>query len=90
MALYRDRMSGTVLEGVPPDKADMARDTLGGATDAAQSLPGAPGAALLDVAREAFTAGMQVAAVTGVALALATAAITVIGLRRFGATTEPG
>lgn len=52
-------MAGTIPAGIPSHAAAAARDTLGGAVAAAGRLPGQPGAALLDVAREAFTVGMQ-------------------------------
>ncbi|MEU0335558.1 MFS transporter [Streptomyces sp. NPDC006193] len=75
-ALYRHAMPATA----PAE----ARETLGGALAGAAHLPGRAGASLLAAARQAFTDGMQGAAVAGavtLALAAAGAAVT---LRRTG------
>jgi MFS transporter, DHA2 family, multidrug resistance protein len=39
VAVYRDRLSDAVPAAVPPEQADAARDTLGGATEAAEQFP---------------------------------------------------
>ena len=62
VAIYRGAMAGNVPGGVPLDAAQTARDTLGGAIEVAGQVPGQLGAALIDAARDAFTAGMHVAA----------------------------
>ena len=62
VAIYRGAMAGAVPEGVPVGAARAARDTLGGTIEVAGQLPGQLGAALVDAAREAFTAGLHVAA----------------------------
>jgi MFS transporter, DHA2 family, multidrug resistance protein len=90
VALYRDRMIDAVPAGVSPDQAALARDTLGGASEAAQSVPGASGTALLEAARDAFADGMQLAAIAGLVVTLVVALATVIGLRGFGDDPEPG
>ncbi|MGQ0776096.1 MAG: MFS transporter [Pseudonocardiales bacterium] len=66
-AVYRSQMANAIpAVGVPPHAAEAARDTLGGATGAAEQLP----AGLLVTAGQAFTDGLQVAAaVSAVALA---------------------
>ncbi len=87
VALYRDRMIDAVPAGVPGARAAMARDTLGGATEAAESVSGASGTALLQAARNAFVDGMQVAAIVGLVAILAAACVTLIALRRFGTPT---
>jgi DHA2 family multidrug resistance protein-like MFS transporter len=81
VAVYRSRLADGVLAGVPPEQAAVARDTLGGANEAAAHLPGDVGAALLDSARDAFTAGLQVTAVTGAVLLAALAVVVAILLR---------
>ena len=55
-------MALAVPSGVPPEAAEAARSTLGGAVAAAAKLPEAVAASLLSAAREAFTVGFQRAA----------------------------
>ncbi|MGQ0778161.1 MAG: MFS transporter [Pseudonocardiales bacterium] len=77
-AVYRNQVTDTVPAGVPPEAAEAARQTLGGAVVAAQQLPDERGVALLDTAREAFThalqfnAGLSAVVVTGLAILTAT------------------
>ena len=80
-AVYRNEVADAVPAGVPLDEAETARDTLGGAIEAAERLPEQLGAALLDAARDAFTQGMQVTAVAAAAVALAMAAVAFAVLR---------
>jgi MFS transporter, DHA2 family, multidrug resistance protein len=66
-AVYRGQVA--IPAGVPAGAASATRDSLAGATAAAQHLPDQVAAALLTPAREAFTAGMQaVAAISAVLL----------------------
>ena len=74
-------MAEGVPEGVPTEAADAARDTLGGAVAEAEALPAEVADALLDTAREAFTVGMQVAALCSAVVAAATAVVAVVFLR---------
>jgi MFS transporter, DHA2 family, multidrug resistance protein len=73
VAIYRAELADRLPAAVPPEAAAAARDTLGGAAEAAAQLPAELGAAVLATAREAFVAGMQlsaaIAAVMGVVLA---------------------
>jgi DHA2 family multidrug resistance protein-like MFS transporter len=78
VAVYRGRLEDAVPSGVPREQADVARDTLGGATEVAAQLPADIGAPLLETARDAFIQGLQVTAVTG-AFVLAGLAL-VVGL----------
>ena len=80
-ALYRGQVADTVPAGVPPDAAETARDTLGGAVAAGDQLPDPLAAELLGAAREAFTQGLQLAAVTSAALAVGTAVLAAVLLR---------
>jgi DHA2 family multidrug resistance protein-like MFS transporter len=82
VAVYRNELGDAALAGVPPAQAASASDTLGGALEAADTLPEQPAAALLDTAQEAFTQGLQIAALTGAAVAVATAVMAVVFLRR--------
>jgi DHA2 family multidrug resistance protein-like MFS transporter len=80
-ALYRAGMVGAGLDGLPPDIAQTARTTLGGAVDAAALLP--PGAAsdLLSVARGAFMDGFGAMALLGAGALLGAALLTLAVLR---------
>jgi MFS transporter, DHA2 family, multidrug resistance protein len=84
-AVYRHRVDDAVPAALGPEASDTARDTLGGATDVAEQLPDQLGAALLAAAREAFTDGLEVAAVTGAVLVAALAVGAAILLRRIHA-----
>jgi DHA2 family multidrug resistance protein-like MFS transporter len=66
---------------VPPKAAEAARDNLGGAVSAADTLPDRLGAGLLDVAREAFTQGLHLTATTSAALALGMSVLVLVLLR---------
>jgi MFS transporter, DHA2 family, multidrug resistance protein len=90
VALYRREVADAVPAGVPPEETDAAKDTLAGALEAADRLPDALGAGLADAARDAFAQGMQVAAVTGVVVALATAVAAAILLRNVGGGPDEG
>jgi DHA2 family multidrug resistance protein-like MFS transporter len=84
VAVYRSQFAQAAPDQVPPEAFASAEDTLGGANEAAEVLPGRLGEPLLDAAREAFTQGMQVAAVAGVAVAIAMAIVAGILLRGRG------
>jgi DHA2 family multidrug resistance protein-like MFS transporter len=81
-AVYRNEVDDAVPAGVAPETAEAARDTLGGATDAAGQLPDQLGAVLLDAARDAFTQGLQAAALTGAVLVAGLALASALLLRR--------
>ncbi|MEW2078894.1 MFS transporter [Streptomyces sp. NPDC017966] len=72
-AVYRHEMPGTAPAP--------AQETLGGALAVAGELPGRAGDALATAAREAFTSGMQGAAVAGAVLLLGAAGLAAMGLR---------
>jgi DHA2 family multidrug resistance protein-like MFS transporter len=74
-AVYHTQMSGVAAAG------GAARETLGGATAVASSLPGRAGAILLATARDAFTHGMNVTAVAA-AILMAAAAVAAVALLR--------
>jgi hypothetical protein len=54
-AVYRSEVANALPENVPPDAAEAARDTLGGALAVSDELPDQVGVGLLDAVREAFT-----------------------------------
>jgi DHA2 family multidrug resistance protein-like MFS transporter len=81
IAVYRNRLEDSVPSQVPPEQADAARDTLGGATQAAEDLPAPLGAELLETAQSAFTQGLQVTAITGAIVLVGLSVMTAIVLR---------
>jgi MFS transporter, DHA2 family, multidrug resistance protein len=88
VAVYRNQMADAVPIGLASEQADAAHDTLGGALEVADGLRGERGSSLLDAAQHAFAQGMQVAAVAAAAVALGTALLAALFLRRTG-TAEP-
>ncbi|EPD64650.1 MFS transporter [Streptomyces sp. HGB0020] len=66
---------------IPSSAPDAAHDTLGGALAIADRLPGRTGDALATTAREAFTSGMQGAAIAGAVLLTAAALLAARALR---------
>ncbi|MGW6459226.1 MFS transporter [Streptomyces sp. NPDC055078] len=68
--VYRDF---SVPDGVPSGAVDAARDSLGGAAEAARGLPGEQGLSLLTSAQNAFADGFHVAATAGAVVLLLTA-----------------
>ena len=70
-ASYRANI--TEVEGVPATELTAARETLGGAANAAQDLGGSAGSALMDTARTAFTDGMHLTATLAVVIVLVAA-----------------
>jgi MFS transporter, DHA2 family, multidrug resistance protein len=88
-AVYRSEVANALPENVPPDAAEAARDTLGGAVAVSDELPDQVSAGLLDAVREAFTQGLQLTAITSAALALAMAILAVALLRDVPTGSEP-
>jgi DHA2 family multidrug resistance protein-like MFS transporter len=67
---------------IPAGAPAPAHETLGGALAVARQLPGDAGQALTTAAREAFTSGMQAAAIAGAVLLLGAAALATATLRK--------
>jgi DHA2 family multidrug resistance protein-like MFS transporter len=90
-AVYRSDVANSVPAGVPPDQAETARDTLGGAVAVANHLSEPVASALLDTARESFVQGMQLTASIGAVVLLGSAVLAAVVLRwtRTGSETEP-
>jgi DHA2 family multidrug resistance protein-like MFS transporter len=80
VAIYRGVLAGAVPAGVPIAAAEAARDTLAEALTVARELPGGVGAALIEVARGAFTQGLHVTAGISLigAIALAVFVLTLL------------
>ncbi len=89
VAIYRHALAFQVPAGLSADAAAVARDTLGGAVAVAQSVQGPLGSELLEVAREAFVHGMQVAAGISAILAVAVALLTLVALRNLRPANQP-
>jgi DHA2 family multidrug resistance protein-like MFS transporter len=81
-AVYRLHVGDALPARIPPDVAEAARATLGGAAAVAGRLSDQVGAELLRVAREAFARAFELAAAINAALAIATAILTAVLLRR--------
>jgi DHA2 family multidrug resistance protein-like MFS transporter len=80
-AIYRGRTSGLALDGIPSEAVAAARDTLGGAAAVARELPANQGVAFFEIAREAFTAGVQASAAVSACLAVIAALLALGALR---------
>ncbi|WP_423920121.1 MFS transporter [Frigoribacterium sp. 2-23] len=79
------RASLVVPDGVSPESADAARETLGGAVSEAASLPSPLGADLFAAAAAAFDQGLVVTAAAGTVLMVAAIVISLVCLRRASA-----
>jgi DHA2 family multidrug resistance protein-like MFS transporter len=80
-AIYRGVMARAMPEGLPPEAAEAARSTLGGAVAASAGLPADVREALLSTAREAFSRGFHRAAVICAVVAAALAVVVLVVLR---------
>jgi hypothetical protein len=81
VAIYRGVLAGAVPAGVPIAAAEAARDTLAEAVTVARDLPGDVGAALVEVARGAFTQGLHVTALISLIGTIVLAVFVLILLR---------
>jgi len=81
-AIYRSAMEGAIPAEVPAEVADIARETLGGAASVAGALPPSIAEALLATGRAAFTDAVQLTAAISALVALGTAALVFVLLRR--------
>jgi MFS transporter, DHA2 family, multidrug resistance protein len=87
-AVYRGGMAATVLVGVPPEAAEAARGTLGGALALAGRLPNGLGAQLVGTARSAFTQALELTALISAVVVLATAIAAAFLLQGVGTSAE--
>jgi DHA2 family multidrug resistance protein-like MFS transporter len=87
-AVYRSEVANAIPNDLPSGAAEAARDTLGGAVAAADELPDRLGAGLLVAAREAFTHGLQLTAITSATLTLGVAILAVALLRHVRTGSE--
>ena len=89
IAVYRSQVADAVPADASPEAAEAARDTLGGAVAAADQLPDRVGAELLEAAREAFTQGLQLTAITSATIVLGMAILAAVVLRNVSPGSEP-
>jgi DHA2 family multidrug resistance protein-like MFS transporter len=82
--VYRSQLAGTLPADVPAAAAHLARESVPAAVAAAQQLPAPLGAALLDAAHVAFTAGLNTVASVGAITFVTLAVLAVAALRRSG------
>jgi DHA2 family multidrug resistance protein-like MFS transporter len=87
-AVYRSELAHRLPAGVPPQAAEIARNTLGAAVGVARQLPDPLGSTLLNIARDAFVHGLHLAAAISAAVAIGAAIMAVILLRRVPARSE--
>ena len=88
-AVYRRSMADGIPGGLSADGVDAARGTLGGALGVAEGLPSTIAAALRSTARGAFTRAMEAGIVACAIVALITAIIAIVLLRRVPTATSP-
>ena len=88
-AIYRRAMADSIPDALPAAAAAAARDTLGGALAAARQLSHQLGTALLDTARDAFTRGLRVTAMTCAVIAIGLAVLVMVLLRHVRSPSEP-
>jgi MFS transporter, DHA2 family, multidrug resistance protein len=88
-AVYRGAIADAIPGGVPPQAAEAARGTLGGAMAVAQQLPDHLGTALLGPAHQAFMQSMQRVTLVCAAVAIVTAVGVVILLRHVRTGAQP-
>ncbi|MCX4905198.1 MFS transporter [Streptomyces sp. NBC_00878] len=82
MALLGSVGTAVYRHDIPDTAPDAAHETLGAALAVARHLPDRAGDALVTTAREAFTSGMQAAAIAGTVLMLGAAVLAALTLRQ--------
>jgi DHA2 family multidrug resistance protein-like MFS transporter len=87
VAVYRGQLAASLPDSIPAEAAARARDTLGAAMAVADRLPGALGSTVIDAARDAFVAGVQLTAAIAAVIAVAVAVLSVVVLRTHGAAS---
>ncbi|CAL9449616.1 MFS transporter [Streptomyces sp. enrichment culture] len=90
MAVLGSIGTAVYRHGVPDSAPAAAHETLGGALAVADRLPGRAGDALATAAREAFTQGMQSAAIAGAVVLAGAAVLAATTLRRVRVHEEAG
>jgi MFS transporter, DHA2 family, multidrug resistance protein len=81
-AVYRSEIASASLAGLPVDAITAARSTLGAAQAVAQRLPDPLNSELAALGSSAFTAALEITAITSAAIVVITAILMVIVMRR--------
>ncbi|MGW1659308.1 MFS transporter [Streptomyces atratus] len=81
-AVYRSDMGSVNPAGLGGEALGAVRNTIGGAATVAAQQPSAIGAQLIATSREAFTHGLQIAALSGAAAMVVLATIVALLLRK--------
>jgi MFS transporter, DHA2 family, multidrug resistance protein len=88
-AVYRSQMADAALMGLPADAIEATQSTLGAAIAVAQQLPGHLASEMLGMARNAFTAALELTAIASAVIVLATAVLTMRLLPSVPLVLEP-
>lgn len=89
VAVYRGDVADGLGPEVPPEAADAAVDSIGGATAVAEGLPAEVGAQVLAVARDAFANGFHSASAVSAGIAVVTIVLVLALLRHVPPTGAP-
>lgn len=81
MTAYRMKVAAALPEGIPPEAAEAARSTLGGALAVAQGLPADVSSAFLTPARAAFTQALHLIAGTSVIITVGMIVLALVAFR---------
>ncbi|MEV6108103.1 MFS transporter [Streptomyces sp. NPDC051940] len=87
-AVYRNSAELDAPAGVPAEALDPARETIGGALAASENLPEPAARALVEAAREAFTAEVHGVSWVGAAVMVLAALFSLRALRSVGSDRE--
>lgn len=88
IATYRSQITELVPGGLPADATTAASRSIDGALTAAAELPGALGGQLVTAAQQAFTSGLNTAAIVSAVIAAIAALIAATRLRHIRPTGE--
>lgn len=88
IAADRGNIESTLPDGLPPEAAAAASDSIDGALLSAAELPGALGQQLVDAAQDAFSGGLNTAAIISAVIAGVAAIISATRLRHLRPTGE--
>ncbi|HZI40122.1 MAG TPA: MFS transporter [Gemmatimonadaceae bacterium] len=89
VAVYRGLLGVSLPNGLPPDVADVAMSTLGGAVAMSRQLPAAVGAALVEAASEAFVRGLVICSTISGVGSVALAVFAAVTFRSAGLAPQP-
>ncbi|GAA2103589.1 hypothetical protein GCM10009780_54460 [Actinomadura alba] len=87
--MYRSQMTNAISTDISPAAAESARDTLPGALQVAEHVPGQLRTELIETARDAFSQGLQLTATIAAPVMLGLAVLTAVLLRHVHTVAEP-